>query len=240
MIPTLEELRKRLLPTPEIPIDQPPSDKYKFQTTSSRTYRSLPPDSPETSQPRFPEPNQNPFAQLLEDDDPFAEIRAELERAAADIEDAKADVKAADPPLDSKNLETVALVFGSPAVYEEHLARLADASRAIRKLGRVADGVFEPLKIFRDKVQRLRVSYEAAAPSEPATVFRRRLGRLLPPEKELETFDRTAVTFGGHLFELSRSLESAKALHARLVSLARAFDAAEALQTEFNKLARKP
>jgi hypothetical protein len=236
MIPSLEELRRSLLSTPEVHLEQAPSDDYRFQTTAARIRKSAPSTASEKLEPRAAQPVHNPFAQLLDDDDPFAELRANLEQAATDIENVREEAEALKPPADIE--EAVALVFGSSVAYEEHLARLADASRSIRRLDRIAREVFEPLKIFRDKVQRLRISYEAAAPNEPETVFRRRLARLLPPDKPIQTFDRTAVTFGEHLSALSTSLELAKTLHAHLVSLARTFDAAETLESELKRMSR--
>lgn len=235
MIPTLEELRKSLLPTPEVSLDRPPSND-KFQTTSTHVRESLPPRRSDRRQAPAASSIQHPFARLLEDD-PFADLRADLEQATADVENAREDVKALQPPSDVA--EAVALVFDSPVKYEEHLALLAAASKSIQRVNRIAGQVFEPLKAFRDRVQQLRVSYEASAPNESETVFRRRLARLLPPDKPIQTFDRTAVTFGEHLFALSKSLESAKILHEHLVSLARTFDAARALEVELENLARR-
>lgn len=243
MIPTLEDLRKSLLQTPEVSLGQPPAkDKFhqppakdKFQTTSSRASKSVLANRPDRRQPPTAPPIHHPFAQLLEDD-PFADLRADLEQTTADIENAREDVRASQPPSDVA--QAVALVFGSPSKYEEHLALLAEASKSMQRVNRIAGQVFEPLKIFRDRVQQLRVSYEASAPNEPESVFRRRLARMLPPDKPIQTFDRTAVTFGNHLFALSKSLECAKALHEHLVSLARTFDAARALEVELERLAR--
>jgi hypothetical protein len=194
MIPTLEELRKSLLTTPEVSIDQPPSSNYQFQTTSAHVHKSAPPSRPDRRQPPAAPPIHHPFAQLLEDD-PFAELRAELERAAADIQDAGADVEAAKPPVDVA--EAVALVFGSSAAYEEHLARLADASQSIRRVNRIAEQVFEPLKIFRDKVT---------------------LGEhLFALSKSLES----AKALHAHLVSLARAFDAAEELESELNKLAR-------------------
>jgi hypothetical protein len=240
MIPTLDELRKTLLATPGVPPGR--SRKQPALANSNRaTGRRLSERSKPLQQSNTPA-NQQPPSQTHQGDASALENAvADAEHTEAEIELAEAEIEVTDPQPDDELVQAVAAVFDSAGGYREHLARLADASKSIRRLSQAADRVLEPLRSLRNQVQELLESNERIPALEPVGGFRKGFGtlaRLLPTEKLAGRGDRSGATFGGHLFELSKSLEPANALHARLVKLAETFHTADALQEQLYELSQ--
>ncbi len=223
MIPSLEELRKSLLlAAPELAPDPAALRKR-------RLFTAAPPLSGRSQVLR------QSGAVPVEDAGADSQQAAKVELADAPISRAVEEVEPAEPQPDDDLVEAVAAVFDSAGGYREHLARLADASESIRRLSREADKVLGPLKSFRDQMEQLLRSYELDPAIEPVGAFRRGFETLARLARRGE---RVEATFGGHLFELSRSLEAARTLHARMLKLAEMFHMAGALQAQLCELSQ--
>lgn len=223
MIPSLEELRKRLLNRPGTPPGPAPSGKRPTFASSGRVCVS---------------PLRRPDKTIYLGDASAEHCGSQAEAATTDEKAEEAEIQTAEFATDAELVEAATAFFRSADGYRQHLAQLADVSSSLNRLGRVADKVLEPLKGFRGQVQALLDFY--VMPGEPGGVLRERLDSIVwlsstqKPSRSRD--DAAAAAFGRYLFEISRSLARAKALHTRLVELARAFHAADALQGRLRAL----
>jgi hypothetical protein len=252
MIPSLEELRKKLLATPEpLPADPQALKRPTFGSTGrGRT-------PPVYNASRRPQPLGTPIghqriapirtSETEVDNEPLcgeetiylgdagAGRHSDIEAEAASIAGPEEAVEIAEFQSHDQLVEAAAAFFGSAGEYREHLRQLAVASRSVLRLSRVADKALEPLKAFRDQAQELLSFY-----ANPTGARRQRLNTLVwlsPTEKPTRSGDDPgAVAFGGYLFEVSRYLGRAKLIHARLVELVRMLRAADALQAQMRAL----
>ncbi len=223
MIPSLEELRKRLLDTAEAPPAPVPSGRRLTFASSARG---------------GPSPQRRLDSTIYLGDAGPERVAAQPEAAVAAEEPDEAEIQMAEPRADDELVEAVAPFFATVGGYREHLTQLAHASRSMRKFSLAADRVFAPLRDFRDRVQALLSSY--AKPDGPAGALRERLDTIVwlsSTQKPARSGDdAAAAAFAKYLFEISRSLARAEALHARLAELTRVFDAADALRAQLRGL----
>jgi len=218
----LEELRKRLL-----------------DPTASAT-----PSSAETIYKRSAEPTISPESLVVTDGIDAAERRStplrETQQPMAQSDSLAGTVlqyvgENADPGKSRYQLaQAVTKVFESTRQHQERLADLAKSFDAIEQTAQAAMRAFEPIRAFRDQMEKLSRTFE------PMRSFQEQLGTLaesFEPMKALhEQIAMLAEAFQINLAQFARSMEPAKAFQLQLAKLAKTFEAVGELQSQFLEL----
>ena len=201
----LEELRKRLLDPSAPNAELPPDTLYRRSVdaaSSTTTPKAVRTDTQEKSDSRPSTPSQ----QAAEAGDPAKSARYMLTQA-------------------------ISQVFDSTRQYQEQFSDLARAVEVIEQTALSAARVFEPIRAFRDQMEKLSNTFE------PMRSFEERLGTLaesFEPMRALhEQIAMLAEAFQTNLAQFARSMEPAKSFQAQLTRLAKAFEAVDELQTQF-------
>lgn len=224
MIPSLEELRRRLLaaPTPASKPETVFQRHPRVLTTPGRPDSPLLADACETTEYGSEPAHERPAAQHSLDGEspPFESVSAEFVACESESEGQLA--------------LAVANLFAPVRQYQDRLAQISRPSESVNQMMRAVGGLLDPLSGFRDQMRGLLTSFE------PMCKFRSELGTLaqsFEPMKEVEgQMAQVAEAFALNLSLLSKSLEPARALHARLAKLAQTFQIADELQAQFHRL----
>ncbi|HLK85000.1 MAG TPA: hypothetical protein VKT27_00715 [Candidatus Binataceae bacterium] len=201
----LEELRKRLLDPSAPNAELPPDTLYRRSVdaaSSTTPSRAASANPPEKSDSRPSAPSQ----QSAETGESTKSARYMLTQA-------------------------VSQVFDSTRQYQEQFADLARAVEVVEQTALSAARVFEPIRAFRDQMEKLSNTFE------PMRSFEERLGTLaesFEPMRALhEQIAMLAEAFQTNLAQFARSMEPAKSFQAQLTRLAKAFEAVDELQNQF-------
>lgn len=127
--------------------------------------------------------------------------------------------------------QAVTKVFESTRQYQERFVELAQSFEVIEQTALSATRVFEPIRAFRDQMEKLSRTFE------PMRSFQEQLGTLaesFEPMKALhEQIALLAEAFQINLAQFARSMEPAKAFEVQLAKLAKTFEAVGELQSQF-------
>jgi hypothetical protein len=218
----LEELRKRLLdPTPATA--PPPAEtiyKRSAELPNSARPAAIVNGTEAGERGGTPEPEaQQPTAQ------PDALAGTSLQPATGSAE-----------PGDSRYqlAQAVSKVFESTRQYQERLADLGKSFDTIEELAHSAANAFEPIRAFRDQMEKLSSTFE------PMRSFQEQLGTLaesFEPMKALhEQIAMLGEAFQINLAQLARAMEPARNFQLQLAGLAKSFAAVDELQGQFLQL----
>jgi len=130
--------------------------------------------------------------------------------------------------------QAVAKVFESTREYQERLADLGTSFDTIERLAQSAANAFEPIRAFRDQMEKLSSTFE------PMRSFQEQLGTLaesFEPMKALhEQIAMLGEAFQINLAQLARAMEPARNFQVQLAALAKSFEAVDELQGQFLQL----
>jgi len=201
----LEELRKRLLDPSAPNSELPPDTLYRRSAEAA------------------PSPEPSKITRIDSPERADARPAASLPQAA----------ETGDSTKSARYMLTQAVgqVFDSTKQYQEQFADLARAVEVIEQTALSAARVFEPIRAFRDQMEKLSNTFE------PMRSFEERLGTLaesFEPMRALhEQIAMLAEAFQSNLAQFARSMEPAKSFQAQLTRLAKAFEAVDELQSQF-------
>ncbi len=221
----LEELRRRLLqpgPSPAATYTALQREPSAGSTPNSHA----PTESTngfETSEDEGASMKQQyPGSQGSSQDEPLSrdmsdEVRREVAPEATELQD---DLT-----------QAVAKLFEPARQCQERFAEIAGSSASIVELTNSTADLYEPLKKFRDHIQRLSISYGTMR------AFQDELGVLaesFEPVRVLhEKIVQLAEAVQAHLADLAKSLEPAALLRSQIAKLAAILDSVGELQTQF-------
>jgi hypothetical protein len=228
--PRLEEIRKRLLMTPD------PSAPPRY-VTPKRPGEIFSTDCAQQPQRVESEDTVNLYKTLRTrsstSPDPNIEEAHIVERGTANLDEPAA--RGTSQSLDGL-ARAVAALFEPARQCQGRLAEITEASESISYLSRVALELCEPLKSFHEHIKTLSRSFESMR------TFRDELNVLaesFPPVRALHAqVIQLAETVRTHLAELADGFEPAKVLQADILELALAMDSVNKLQAEFYSLSK--
>lgn len=230
MPPRLEDVRRRLLTSPT-------SDDPGKLTTSALAKPGIAPSV--STAPRYKAIPRHPEASspVTAGGQRSSQTGRFIEETTAEVPMVpESDEEAADAISTSSDglAQAVAELFEPARQCQGRLMDIAQASKAISRLTRLAIELREPLKSFHDNIRKLSTSFESMRR------FRDELGTLaesFPPVEALhQQVIQMARTVQMHLAEMADGLEPAKALKVESAELTGAMDSLSELQARFYEL----